>query len=165
LARQAVHLLDGDLIDFVVDIQTGQIHTIGGDNVDELVLGAVLAEQHLGIEDLEGVQDGLDHFLVTARQGTGGIEAQATALLLLEVDVGLALVQPDAHAFQLPFEQLPMNIWLGGVQHHENQVGGTGHSDDLATTPLALGSTLDDSWQIQQLDIGALVLDDARNAG
>jgi len=120
LARQAVHLLDGDLIDFVVDIQTRQIHTIGGDHVDELVLGAVLAEQHLGIEDLEGVQDGLDHFLVAAREGTGGVEAQATALLLLEVDVGLALVQPDAHAFQLPFEQLPMDIWLGGVQHHEN---------------------------------------------
>lgn len=165
LARQAVHLLDGDLIDLVVDIQTGQIHTVGGDHVDELVLGAVFAEEHLGVEDLEGVQDGLDHFLVAARKGTGGIEAQAAALLLLEVDVGLALVQTNAHALQLSLEQLPVNVGLGGVQHHQHQISGAGYGNDLTTTPLALGSALDDSGQIQQLDIGTLILNDARNAG
>lgn len=58
-----------------------------------------------------------------------------------------------------------MDIWLGGVQHHEHQIGSTRHGDDLATTPLALGGALNDTRQVQQLYVGALVLDHTRNAG
>ena len=36
---------------------------------------------------------------------------------------------------------------------------------DLSPAALALGGTLDDPRQVEQLDVGAVVLDDARDAG
>ena len=38
-------------------------------------------------------------------------------------------------------------------------------ADHLSTSSFALGGSFDDSGQVEQLDVGVLVLDDARDAG
>lgn len=44
---------------------------------------------------------------------------------------GLSLVQPHAHALQLPREDFSVVPGLGGVQHHEQQVRALTHRNDL----------------------------------
>lgn len=81
LPGQTIHLLDGNLIDLVVHIETGQIDAIGRHHIDELVLRAVFAEQNFGVEDLKRVQNSLHHFLVAPSDGARRVVAQASALL------------------------------------------------------------------------------------
>lgn len=78
-----------------------------------------------------------------------------TALVLpLEVDVRRLLVQSDAEALQLVLEQLFVQQRLQYVQHHEDQVAGASHRDHLSTTTLSVLCSLDDSREIEQLDLG-----------
>uniref|UniRef100_A0A8W7Q3G9 Uncharacterized protein n=1 Tax=Anopheles coluzzii TaxID=1518534 RepID=A0A8W7Q3G9_ANOCL len=165
LAGQPVHLLDRDLIDLVVHVDARQIDPVAGHHVDELVLRAVLPEQDLRVENLERVQYRLYHLFVAPGQRAGRVKADATPLLDLEVDVGLALVQPQPDRLQLVLEQIPVHVRLGRVQHHQHQIGGARHRYHLPTATLALGRPLDDAGQIEQLYVGALVLDHARDAG
>jgi hypothetical protein len=51
------------------------------------------------------------------------------------------------------------------VKHHEQQVGGFAHGDDLAAAAAPLRRSLDDAGQIQQLDLGVVVVDDALDRG
>jgi hypothetical protein len=51
-----------------------------------------------------------------------------------------------------------------GVQDDYYQVASTRYGDDLPTPTLPVFGTLDDTRQVQQLDLGALVLQHARNA-
>jgi len=53
---------------------------------------------------------------------------------------------------------------LEGVQHHQDEVGALGARDHLAPASLTLRSPLDDPRQVEQLDLGALVVDDAGDA-
>ncbi len=49
----------------------------------------------------------------------------------LEVDVGWRTVEPHAHTLELPGEDLPMEPWLGGIQHHQQQVCTFAHGNHL----------------------------------
>ena len=42
-----------------------------------------------------------NHFLVNMSKVAGGVEADAAAFFLLEVNIRLPLVQPDTDSFQL----------------------------------------------------------------
>lgn len=138
LPGQPVDLFDRDLIDFVVDVDTRNINAVRCDDIDELVLGAVLAEQNFGIENFKGVEDRLHHFLVAACQRACRVEAQAAAFLYFEVDVGLSLVEPNSYRFQLSFEQIAVNIGLRCVQHHQDEVGSSCDGNNLSTTTFSL---------------------------
>uniref|UniRef100_A0A182IKF5 Uncharacterized protein n=1 Tax=Anopheles atroparvus TaxID=41427 RepID=A0A182IKF5_ANOAO len=74
-----------------------------------------------------------------------------------------SLQRPDR--LQLVLEQVPVDVRFGGVEHHQHQVGRTGHRNHLPTATLALGGPLDDTGQIEQLYVGTLVLDHTRDAG
>lgn len=45
----------------------------------------------------------------------------------------------------------------GGVKHDDDEITGAGHCDDLLTTTLSVLGALDDTRQIQQLDLGSLI--------
>ena len=77
----------------------------------------------------------------------------------LEGDVGRAAVEADAHRVQLLFQQLALALALGRVQHKENQIGGAGHGNHLLAAPFALRRAFDDTRQVQQLDVGPVVLE------
>lgn len=87
-----------------------------------------------------------------------------TSNVYLEVNVGLFSVEADADRFEFFFEQLALDVALGGVEHHQHQVGRARHGDDLLAATLALRRALDNSGKIEQLDVGTLVLDDTRDA-
>ena len=60
---------------------------------------------------------------------------------------------------------LLLNLALRGVQHHKDHVSRASDRNDLSTTTFALRSALDDTGQIEQLYLGALVLDHTRHTG
>jgi hypothetical protein len=58
-----------------------------------------------------------------------------------------------------------LDFALTCVKHHQNEIAGARHIDDLFAATLALGGALDDAGQIQQLNLGVLVLERRRHAG
>ena len=120
---------------------------------------------------------------------TGGTESNAALFLLAEGDVGRLLVQTDAEALQLVLNDLLVGQWTAsahiashqviesmlrareqrscspcGVQHDADHVASTGCADDLLTTTFAILGTLNDTRQIQDLNLGACEAVDAQNS-
>eukprot|EP00160_Parvularia_atlantis_P021656 Unigene9472_Nuclearia_a/m.28918 Unigene9472_Nuclearia_a/g.28918 ORF Unigene9472_Nuclearia_a/g.28918 Unigene9472_Nuclearia_a/m.28918 type:complete len:389 (-) Unigene9472_Nuclearia_a:1-1167(-) len=163
-ARQPVHFLDGHLINLVVAVEALHVLAPPDDNVDKLVGRRVLADDDLSVEDLVLVQDHVDHLLVQVRELDRRVERDAAALLDLEVDVGWPRVEPDADVVQLLCQKLALDLALARVNHHQHHVGRARGRDDLAAAALALRGALDNAGQVEQLDLGAVVLDLARDA-
>ena len=74
-----------------------------------------------------------------------------------------AQISPDSKSLQLLLQELFVCQRLEDVKADEYERGRPGHSDDLPTSTLAVLSTLDNSGQVKQLDLGALVPDATRN--
>jgi hypothetical protein len=109
-------------------------------------------------------------------------------VLLLERDVWWFLVESDAETFQFGFYYSLVGEWFVDVEDNENQITRPCDSYDLATSALkvrndaqnvqdaylAVFSTFDDSWQIENLmsthkakkvylDLCASILEDSRH--
>ena len=56
-----------------------------------------------------------------------------------------------------------MPVRLGGVENHEEEVRALADGYHLPSPSLSLGGALDDSRQIQELNLRVVVMDDARN--
>lgn len=160
-----VKLLDCDLVDLVEDINAGDIESVSFDDIDELIDSGVASEADISVRDLVLTEHSLDGILVDVCQIDGLGDADTALFFLLEGDVGGLLVEPDSEPFKLLLNELLVGDGLERVEHDEDEVAGTGHSDNLLTTTLTVLGTLDDTGEIEELDTGALVVDDAGHAG
>jgi hypothetical protein len=70
-------------------------------------------------------------------------------------------VETDADGFQLGLEEGSLLCLFGRIEHHEDEVARLRRRDDLPTAPLAFRGTFDDTGQIEQLDFGAAIFEDA----
>lgn len=95
----------------------------------------------------------MHHSLVGLCELARCIEANPTSRFPFEVDVGLGSVEPQTDGFELSLEKLALLAGLCAVQHHNDQVGRLCNCNDLPASSFSLRCTLDDSWQIQQLDV------------
>ena len=86
-------------------------------------------------------------------------DGQPALVFLLKDDVGRLLVDADAEAFQLSLDDSLVGQWLVDVQHDEDEMARLGHGDDLPSTTFAVFGALDDTWEIEHLDFGAIVHD------
>lgn len=112
------------------------------------------------------VQDALDQGRVQPlRLGGRRVEGDAARLARFVVDGGRVPVEAHADGFQLARQDGGVRGRAGGVEDHQEQVGRLAHRNDLAPAPPPLRRALDDARQVQQLDLGVPVVDDARNAG
>ena len=96
LPCKSVHLLNANLINFIVDIDARQIHPISDHHINKLIGRAVITEEHFSVEHLEGRENRLNHFFIAFGEHAGAVEGQTAAFLDFEVNVGLLLVQTDA---------------------------------------------------------------------
>lgn len=156
-----VQLLDADLIDLVEQVDARDVNPVALDDVDEVVGRRVVLEHDVRVVDLVLAQNRLHRVQIQLRLGHRRVQVDSAFVLLLEVDVGWLLVEPQAETFQLVFQQLLVMQRLQHIQHHEDQVACSSHCDDLPTSTLAVFGALDDSRQIQQLDLRAFVFDTA----
>jgi len=160
-----VQLLDGDLIDLVQQIDAGYVNAVAFDHIDQVVTGGIISQSNVRIVDLVLGQNGLDQIRVQLGLGNHAVQIDAALVLPLVVDIWWFLVQPDAKALQLVLQEFLVAERFQAIQHHEDKVTGACNGDHLTTTTLAILGALNDTGQIQQLDLGALVLDAAGHSG
>ena len=79
-----------------------------------------------------------------------------TCLLGFDHDFRLFFVQANATVLHFARQlQLLLFAFLR-VKHHEHQVGRFADGDDLATATLAIRGTVDDTWQVKELELGSV---------
>lgn len=72
-------------------------------------------------------------------------------------------IQPNTNRLQLNLQQRPLLSPLRRIQNHKNQITRLRRTNNLSPAPLALGSTLNNTRQIKNLDLGAAILEHARD--
>jgi hypothetical protein len=126
---------------------------------------SITAEGDIGTVDAILAQDGLDFFRTEMCQGHSICHIDSAFVLLLERDVWWFLVESNAETFQFGFYYSLVGEWFVDVEDNENQIARPCNSYDLTTSTLkvrndaqnvqdaylAVFSTLDDSWQIENL--------------
>ena len=152
----------GDGIDLVVGVQTLDVLPVRRhDGIDEVVdRGILIANEHVAVQNLVVTQDVVQHLLVKVLWRRLERDFHAASLFRLEVDIRRLAIEADSHGFQLLLEEAALLCLLGGVQHHEDHVARFRGGDDLASATLAFGGALDDTGEIEDLDLGAAVLQD-----
>lgn len=115
--------------------------------------------------DLVLEKDVLDYFLVEMGQGLGAVQFDASELGDRDADIRGAFVQTDTHLLELSADLHLLLLGLGCLQDHQHHIGVLCHCDDLSSLALALRSSFNNSREIQKLNFGIIIVDDARNAG
>lgn len=110
---------------------------------------------------------GIVRIITHASKFDGSVELDSAGVLHLEVDAWRLLVQAQSHGFQLTLQNLAMVLLflLSGIQNHENQISTLGDGNNLSSTTTSIGSSLDNTGKIEQLNAAALVVHVSGNAG
>lgn len=152
-----VKLVKGNSIDLVESIEARDVLAVSFDNVDNIVFCGITLDKDVSIVNTVLLQDCLDglvtHTVSIHHAGNGN----TSLVLSLKVDLRRTLVEPNSEAFQLMLDDLLVPHGSGGVKHDDDEITRAGHCDDLLTATLSVLGTLNDTRQIQQLDLGSLV--------
>ena len=166
-SAEKVKLFNGDTVNFVDHIDAWHINSISFNHINQLIHGAIALENDLSIRNTVLVENRahsvLSHVLhlesVSPRNG------DTSLVFPLKNQVWLLLVQSDSKALKLTLNNPLVSEGLLSVQDNENECAGATHSNDLLTTTLTVFGSLNNTWQIEQLDLGSLVIVDSRDAG
>lgn len=145
------------------------------DYIDELVDGGVDAAEYVCAHDAVLAADHLHDGRGEYGLGDHGLEVNRTLVLppvtntylatkqspsilyvclnLLEHDIGRGLVESDSESVELSLDDVLVREGLERVEHDEDDVAGGGGGDDLAPTTLPVLGALDDTGEIQNLDL------------
>src|SRR6267143_1978594 len=156
LFLEGLHVVRGHEIDLVHDDQCLHVDAISREDVDELVLRDVLADDDRAVQVPPFPADVCDQHLVELRQLDRRIHPEATTVRLRQGDIGGTLVQPDPRQPQFFFEDIDMG--LEHVDHEENQVAAPGHGEDFFASTATLRSTADQPRHVEDLDLRAAIL-------
>lgn len=99
---ELVYLLNRELVNFIVNVQTLDVLAIAFDCVNQVIHVVVASEHHLRVVDFVLVHYIFDHFLVYFSQLDCCIEDHTPCLLRTDLYVGLFLVQLNPHCLQFP---------------------------------------------------------------
>lgn len=161
-----VELFDANLVDLVENVDARHINAVAFDDVNQLVNSRVLSEVEVSVRNFELGGDGLHSlFAHVSHVKVHGLDDVDSALILaLDDNVWRLLVEPQAKAFQLVLDLATVCQRLDDIKHDQNASARAGDTDDLSTATLAVLGPLNNSRQIEQLDVGALVVVDTRDA-
>ena len=155
-----VKLFDCDRVNLVQNVDARNVDSVALNNIDKVIHGVVLSEDDVAVADFILVQNRPDSVI----RHLGQLDAVAlgngdTATVLpLQLDGGLFLVETDAEAFKLTLNDSLVSHGLLAVKHDQNESAGASHTNDLFTTTFTVLGTFDNTWQIEQLDLGATIV-------
>ena len=92
------------------------------------------------------------------RQRDGVRDTHASLVFLLEDDVRGLFVDPNAETFELSLDDPLVGKGLVDIQNDEDEMTCFSNGNDLTTATFSILRTLDDTWKIEHLDLGAVVL-------
>lgn len=96
-------------------------------------------------------------------QGNGGRDGDTTLVLLLENDIWWLLVYPNSKTLQLILDNLLVRQRLVHVEYDEDEMTSLCNCNNLPTTTLAILGSLNDTGQVQNLDLRTVIDDLSRN--
>lgn len=158
-----VQLFDGDLINLVENVDAGYVYPIALDDVYEFVDSGITPEGDVCRVDPVLIAHGTDLVVINLSQGHGVGDIETAALLPFERDVWWCLVQADAEALQFVLDDFLVRQWFQDVEDDENQLCRPRGGNDLFSSTLAVLGALNDTRQIQYLNLGTFVVEHARN--
>ena len=88
-----------------------------------------------------------------------GLDLQGGSHLLFEVDVRGLLVYPDTETLEFRFDDPLVSEGLVDVQNYKDQMAGFCHCNDLTTSTFAVFGALNDTRQIQHLNLCTVIHD------
>ena len=74
-------------------------------------------------------------------------------------------VQPNPHSFQLRLQKRPLLRLLRSIQNHQDQIARLRGTNDLPPSPLPLRCPLNNTRQIQDLNLRTAILEYSRDGG
>lgn len=96
--------------------------------------------------------------MIYVRQWHGIRDAHTSLVLLLKDDVGRLFVDSNAKAFELRLDDPLIGKGLVHIQNDEDQMTGFSDSNDLTTATFSILRTLNNTREIEHLDLGAVIL-------
>lgn len=161
---QNVELLKGQCIDFVQSIQTWNVLSVSLNDIDDIIFGSIAFNANICTVDSVLFENGLDSLVIDSVGIDHSGNCNTTLVFLLEFDIWWAFVKPDSKAFKFVFNNFFMLHWPCWIEHDNDEIAGSGHSDDLFTTTFTVLGAFDDTGQIEQLNLRALILKDTGDA-
>lgn len=131
----------------------------------KLVRTILISNQYLCIQNAVIFEDIVQHLLIQILRLSLESDFDTPRCFRLQVDVRWVLIQSDPHRFEFRFQQCTLFFSLRRIQNHDNHITRFGSGDDLSTSALSLCSTLDDTGQIKDLNLGTAIFEHARNCG
>lgn len=101
--------------------------------------------------------------MVNVRQWDRAGDIDSSLVLLFEVDVWRLLVDPDTEAFKLALDNAFVRERLVNVEYDEYQITSLRDSNDLPTAAFAILGSLNNTRQIEHLNLCAVVYDLSRH--
>ena len=154
---QQFQLLQRDSIDLIEHVEAGNVHSRALDDVDQVVRSSIFSEDDVGVVDAVFAQNGLACVGVKVRVLDHGLKVDTALVFTPKLDVGGVLVQADPEAFQLVLDLLLVSDWFHRVEDDQDQVAGAGGTDHLSPATFAILGALDDTREVQKLDLRAFV--------
>ena len=162
-----VELLDSDGVDLVHHVEAWDVNTISFDDINELLHGVIGLESDLAVGDSVLVEDRPDGVIghLGHLKSHALDDGDATLIFSLEVNVWLLLVQSDSETFQFFLDDFPVRDRLHDVKHDQNESAGSSDTNNLLTATFTVFGSLDDTWEIEELNFRTLVVEHTWNAG
>src|SRR6185437_1805159 len=85
-------------------------------------------------------------------------DTNSSLILLLENYIWRLLVDSNTKTFKFVFNNSRVSEGFVDIQDDENQMAGFCHGNNLSTSSLSVLGTLDNTWQIQHLYLGSIIL-------
>lgn len=159
-----VELFYGNLINLVENVETRDVHaTLVLDGINELLDRGVLITSNVGRIHLVLLANACRNLEVENRLPHRRRERDTTLVPLLEHNVGRLLVQSNAKAFQLVFDETFVGDGFESVEHDHDEITRLGGADNRSTPTLAVLGAFDDTRKIEQLNARALVSNETRH--
>lgn len=177
-----VKLLDRDGIDFVERVDNRYVRSaLGFEHINQVINRGVATDGNIrrcnlvllhnrfdllqggNLAELALLLEGRPYVMVNVGQGHGVGDVDATGVLLLENNVRRALVNANSEALQLALDDALVGERLVDIQDDEDEMACLCDGDDLTTSTLAVLGSLNNTRQVENLDLGSVVDDLTRN--
>ena len=150
-----VYLVDGN--------ECRDVHPVALHGIDEIVLRRIPAYQDVGVHHLRFGED-RTHFLDLQVQRADRVETDTAMRGFLDGDIRFPDIDPDTGVVEFLDEDIEMPF-VEDVYKDNDYIGTADNRDHFLAPALAHGCTGNKSWDIEELDLGSLVLEGTGNYG
>lgn len=152
-------------IDLVVHVETSDVNSVSLNGINELINAVIVSKGDLTVVHLVLRTDVSNDLIINLSELLDcGIMDTAT-FSLSNSDSGRFFVKSDTNRFKLMSELSLLISSLLNVEDHKDKICRFTTSDNLSSSSLTFGGTLNDTGKIEKLDSRIIVLNESGDTG